>query len=318
MKKIKWGIIGPGIIAKQFASDFKHCQYGELHAVASRNKERACSFAKEFDVLKCYYNYDDLYNDEEIDVIYVATPHNFHFEQSANALRAGKAVLCEKPITVNPNEFKELVKIANESGQYLAEGMWTFFLPAIKKAKLWANSGRIGEIRHLKIDFGYPKEFDANSRLYNPDLAGGALLDMGVYPVSLAYLFMESDPTNVKTIVRKAPSGVDDDVSILFEYENAVASLSTSFRCKLPNWAYIIGTDGYIAIPDFWRAKECYMYHMDNLVEHFIADRDNFGFDYEIDSVSENLMDKKLQSEIVSHATSLKFQEHMELIMKSF
>lgn len=318
MKKIKWGIIGPGRIARQFANDFKYADYGELKAVASRSLENASDFANEYSIEKAYGSYDELYNDNDIDAIYIATPHNFHLAQSSDALRAGKAVLCEKPLTVNPHETHELINLAKSTNNYLVEGMWTYFLPAIIKAKEWVEQGRIGNILHVNADFGYPSPFDPESRSYNPKLAGGVLLDMGVYCVAMAWLFQQVEPSKMNVIARKAPTGVDDDVSMLFEYENSAASLTTSFRCKLNNWAYIIGDKGYIAIPDFWRAKECFLYKSDEIIDHFKVARDGFGFNYEIDAVSQDLLQGKMESEIMPHSTTIQFQEIMAKVMGLF
>ncbi|MTI33387.1 Gfo/Idh/MocA family oxidoreductase [Xanthovirga aplysinae] len=311
MEKIKWGIVGPGIIAHEFAHDFQFVEKGELIAVASRSSERGLAFAKKYKIPKVYNSYQDLYADEEIDAIYVATPHTFHLENSRNALMAGKAVLCEKPITINPAQLEELIKVSKETGGYLMEGMWTYFLPAIKKAQQWVEEGKIGRIKHLKSDFGYPVPFDPKGRMYNPELAGGALLDMGVYTIAMAWLFYKKDPKNIISLGRKASTGVDNDVTMLFEYEDALATLTTAFRCKLNNWTYIIGENGYIAIPDFWRAKECFLYEMENCVEHFIDPRKGFGFNFEIEAVNADLLGGKKESVIMPLHFSRKLQQHM-------
>lgn len=319
MRKIKWGILGPGVIARQFAHDFQFSKYGELISVASRSKERSEKFAKEYDIPKHYGNYEDLYTDPDIDIIYVATPHNFHFEQSKAALTAGKSVLCEKPLTISPAECEDLIAIANSSDKYLMEGMWTYFLPALIKAQEWISKGHIGTIRHVKSNFGYAKPFEPNGRMYNPDLAGGALLDMGCYTIAMAWLFCKTDPKNIHVVAHKAPTGVDDDVSVVFEYDNdVIANLNTSFRCKMPNWTYIIGDQGYIGIPDFWRASECYLYKGEKLVKHYIDNRQGYGFNFESDAASLDLMEGKKQSDIMTHAYSLKLQEHMYEVMKRF
>lgn len=314
MKKVKWGIVGPGIIAKEFAHDFQFVNHGELSAVASNNSERGKAFADKFDIPIVHTSYEDLYNDPNVNAVYVATPHTFHLKNAADALKAGKAVLCEKPITVNPSELEELLSIAHNSNQYLIEGMWTYFLPVIQKAQEWVNEGRIGRILHIKSDFGYPVPFDAKSRMYNPDLAGGALLDMGIYNVAMAWLFLGQDPKKAEVLGRQASTGVFDDVTTLFEYESAAANLTTSFRCKLNNWAYIIGEEGYIAIPDFWRARECDLYKVEECVDHFKDDRKGFGFNYEIDAVSKDILAGKKESDVVPHATSKKLQQHMQMI----
>lgn len=311
MNKIKWGIVGPGIIAHEFAHDFAFSRYGKLHAVASRSQARADEFAQKYHIPKAYGAYQDLYNDPEVDAIYVATPHNFHFEISRDALRAGKAVLCEKPLTVTPDECEQLMEVAAQTGNYLIEGMWTYFLPAIKKAQQWVAERRIGKILHIKADFGYPISYKPEGRMYNPDLAGGTMHDLGVYTIAAAWLFYQQDPLHMTVVARNAPTGVENDMTMLFEYKDAAASLCTSFRCKLHNYLYIIGEHGYIEVPDFWRARESFLYEMETPIEHFIDNRKGFGFEYEIDAVSRDIATDLLESKVVPLATSLKVQQHM-------
>lgn len=318
MKKVRWGIIGPGIIARHFANDMQFSEYGQLKAVASRSAERASKFADEFHIPRHYGSYDNLYKDPEVDAIYVATPHNFHFGQSAAALRSGKPVLCEKPLTHTLRETQELINISKATGNYLMEGMWTWFLPAVKKAKEWYLQGRIGMIRQIQASFGYPLEYDPEHRGYNPDLAGGVLLDMGIYTLAITRLFIPEDPLNMHAFARKAATGVDDDVNMLLEFKDAVASLSTSFKVKLPNRAYIIGDEGLIALPDFWRARECFLYEGDNLADHYTDDRKGFGFNFEIDAVSLDLMEGKLESDVVDHGSSRWLATTMDELLKMF
>ncbi len=314
MRKIRWGILGPGIIARRFADDMRHSETGILAAVASRSGERAHDIAKEFGIPRHYGSYDELYRDPDVDAVYVATPHNFHFEQSAAALRHGKAVLCEKPLTESLEKSSALVDIARDTGVYLMEGMWTWFLPAIRKAKEWVIQGRIGTIRHIHASFGYPLAYDPEHRGYNPDLAGGVLLDMGIYPLALARLFIDEEPVSTHVTAHLAPTGTDDDISWLMEYPGSVAFLSASFRVKLPNWAYISGDRGMIAIPDFWRANECYLYEGEKLADHFTDGRKGTGFEFEIDGVGRDMIAGKVQSDIVPHSASTWFIRRMEEI----
>ncbi|MEO7934848.1 MAG: Gfo/Idh/MocA family oxidoreductase, partial [Dokdonella sp.] len=155
-QKIRWGIIGAGRIAHQFAEDFAHVSNAELVAVAARDESRAQQFAARWAIPKAYSGYQSLYEAEDVDAIYIATPHTFHFEQTTAALRAGKAVLCEKPITVSADECRQLIDEATRQHRYLAEAMWTLFLPAIRKAQAWVAEGRIGTLTHISADFGYP------------------------------------------------------------------------------------------------------------------------------------------------------------------
>ena len=318
MKKIRWGIVGPGIIAHEFAQDFQFVKYGEIVAVASRSKERADAFAKRYNIPKAYGSYAELYADEDVDIVYVATTHNFHHENSTDAINSGKAVLCEKPITVNIAECDSLIALAKEKDQYLMEGMWTYFLPAIKKVSEWVNNGRIGRVLSIKADFGNAVPFDPDSRMYNPALAGGTILDMGIYPLAITWLIYKSDPKNISVISRKASTGVDNDVNMLFEYEDALASLHSSFRSKLNNHAYIIGEKGYIDIPDFWCARECLLYEDKTIIDSFKDEREGSGFEFEIDAVSNDLLKGLKQSEVMPHNYSRKLQEHMQMVIDKF
>jgi len=315
MRKIKWGILGPGVIANTFASDFQFVKNAELVAVASRSSERAKLFANTYQIPKVYGSYSELYADKDIDAIYVATPHNFHFDMCANALKAGKAVLCEKPITINTKELEELISIAEANNGYLVEGMWTYFLPSIQKAYSWFENKKIGNLMHVKADFGYRQPYDITSRLFNPDLAGGVLLDMGIYNIAMAWLFTKQIPTNLHVLAEIAETGVDCDVQALFDYGNVKANLHTSFMCKLNNWTYVIGDEGYIAIHDFWRSKECFLYKNEKLIEHFVDQSKGIGFNYEIEKVSNDLLNNKKQSSIMPHTNSLAFQNLMTMVL---
>jgi predicted dehydrogenase len=318
MRRIRWGIVSAGNIANTFASDMAHAPNAEVVAVAARNEADARVFADRHGISKAYEGYDRLFADDEIDAVYVATPHTLHLPNSTDALRAGKAVLCEKPLTTSADECRQLLDVAAETGNYLMEAMWTWFLPAVGQAKAWFDGGRIGELRHVRADFGYPQTYDPEHRVYNAELAGGCLLDMGVYPIALNRLFTRSDPNTVQVISRHAPNGVDDDVVMQFDYDDCVASLATSFRCKLQNTAYIIGTEGYIEIPHFWSARECRLVVMHDVVDTFEDSRQGSGFEFQIAAASEDILEHRRQSAIIPHAASLAFQEDMDRVKSGF
>jgi predicted dehydrogenase len=308
---VRWGIIGPGRIAHQFAQDITQVANADLVAVAARDGDRARDFARQYSFDRAHEGYDALFADAEVDAVYVATPHSYHLEHCAGALQQGKAVLCEKPLVISPDECRELMATAEQSGSYLMEGMWTWYLPAIKQALAWYQEGRIGELLHIKSDFGYPLQYSEDLREYDARVGGGAVLEMGIYPVAIARLFTGRAPDSVQASGRRAPNGVEDDVSIIFEYGDCMATLGTSFRCKLPNWTYVIGTEAYIAIPDFWRAERCYLYRLDERIDSFEDGRKTLGFDFEIDAVSQDILEKKTQSELIPLSTSLALQEDM-------
>ncbi len=315
MKKIRWGVVGAGRIAASFAQDMRFVGNSELVAIASRSPDKAAEFAHRHGIGRALGGYDALFADSDVDAVYIATPHAQHLENATAALRAGKAVLCEKPITLNAAECRTLLAVAADTGGYLMEGMWTYFLPAVRQAVQWVKEGRIGRLRHVQADFGYPQlPFDPLRREYAAELGGGCLLEMGVYPVAISHLFQQTDPIGLKVSARRAPNGVEDDLVAVLEFPESTSSLATSFRCKLRNWAYVIGDEGYIAIPDFWRAKEAMHFRLDACVEHFRDERESFGFDYEARAVGEDLLAGRKQSDIMPHIVSLKFQEQMDRI----
>ena len=318
MSKIRWGIVGAGRIAHTFAQDMSATSNGMLQSVAARNAEAARDFGDQYGIPNSYGGYAALYADPEVDAVYVATPHTFHLQNAGDALRAGKAVLCEKPITISAAECQALIDVANQTSGYLMEAMWTWFLPAVRNAKAWVDAGRIGKIVQIKADFGYPQIYSPGKREYDAALAGGCLLEMGVYPVALAALFSGQDPQEVSVVSRHAPNGVEDDVVATFNYDGSVATLGTSFRAKLQNWAYIIGEDAYIAIPNFWRANDCQLWVLDDMVDSFDDGRATNGFDYQIEAVNNDLLAGRTQSEIMPLAESLRFQRHMDLIRSRF
>ena len=311
MKKLRWGIIGAGRIAHSFASDIAATSNAELTAVAARSGDRAHSFAAQYRIPHAHEGYAALYANPEVDAVYVATPHSLHLPNCQQAMLAGKAVLCEKPLALNPDETSALISAAQDSGQYLMEGMWTWFLPAIRQAQEWVAAGRIGEVRHVKADFGYPLPYSPDLREYDARVGGGCVLEMGIYPIAIARLFLPGEPHKIEVVGRTADNGVEDDISAVLDYGHAIATLSTSFRCKLQNWAYIIGTDGYIAIPDFWRADQCSLYCLDERIDYFEAQRETFGFNYQIEEVSADILAGRKQSGVVPLASSLALQQDM-------
>lgn len=318
MNKIRWGIVGTGNIANSFARDFKYVKEGELIAVASRSLDKAKWFAQKYNISKSYGSYKELYTDQDLDVVYIATPHSHHVENTADALKAGKAVLCEKPITLNPNELLQLMDLSKSTGKYLMEAMWTYFLPPILQAQQWISDGEIGIVRYIKAEFGFKGNIDLEPRLFNKKEGGGALLDVGIYPIALAWLIYKEIPKK-SSVFHKKYHGVDSEETIIFEYSNGViANLSASITYDMPNEAVIIGDKGYIRIPEFFVAKECFLYKNEKLQDHFKDDRNSVGYNFEIEAVNRDLQAGKVQSDIVPLSTSLILQELMELVKYDF
>ena len=312
MTALNWGIVSTGRMSHWFCNDFSRVDRGALRAVCSRDQRNADAFAREYAIEAAYDDYHAMLVDDAVDVIYIGSPHTLHFEHAAAALKAGKAVVCEKPMSVSAVECERLIAIAQESGSYLMEAMWTYFLPSIRKAKSWVDEGRIGKLVQIKTDFGYPVPYKPGLREYDPDLGGGCLLEMGVYPIAIAYLFAQQDPQNICAFASRAPNGVEDDVTAIFSYGDATASLSTSFRARLRNAAYVIGEDGYIVIPDAFRSHEAFLYKLDECIDHFTEPRTTAGYEYQAIAVCDDVAAGRKQSAIMPLSSSLAFQRHID------
>ena len=314
MTVLRWGLIGAGRIARQFAHDMPFTDNAVLKAAAARSYERAAAFAAEFGIERAYGSYEEIFADPHIDAIYVATPHSHHLSQCKAALEAGKAVLCEKPLVLDPQQCNELIAAHARSDRYLIEGMWTWFLPAIKEARRWVEDGRIGNLLHVKADFGYPLPYSPEAREYDSKLGGGSTLEMGVYTHYITRLFNRAPRDSLQVCGRLAPNGVENDVSAIFHMPDMIATLGSSFRCRLKNSAFIIGDQGYIEIPDFFRAFECSLFQIDERIDHFRDDRKTFGFEHEIAEVSADILEGRRMSERIPLDLSLQIQEEMAAI----
>lgn len=260
-RTVKWGIMGPGGISANFASELKHAPGAELVAVGGRSKEKAEAFAAKFGVPGAYGSCEELANDPEVEIVYIGTLHPVHKENALTLLRAGKSILCEKPFTINASEAKEIAALAREKGAFAMEAMWTRYLPVVRQAREWLRSGAIGEVKLLKAEFGFDGGWNPQGRLLNREMGGGALLDAGIYPVSFASMVFGRQPSRIQSTVRIGETGVDEQFSLLFDYEDgAVASLHSGVRLDMTNDAWIYGTKGKIYVPDFLRAKEATLF----------------------------------------------------------
>ena len=248
-KQYKWGILGTGGIATAFAKELQYTKGGKLQAVASRKKARAAAFAKTHKASAAYGSYEQLVADPDVEIVYVATPHPMHMENVLAAIKNGKHVLCEKPIAMNAAQTKRMITAAKKKGVFLMEAMWMRFFPGIGQVRRWIAEGRIGKVRAVEADFGINFRVSAKHRLFNPGLGGGALLDLGIYPVSFAALVYQAQPEKIVSTVHKAKTGVDDHAVIAFEYaDGATAALSTSSTVNLKNEARVFGTKGMITL----------------------------------------------------------------------
>ncbi|WP_037881308.1 Gfo/Idh/MocA family protein [Streptomyces sp. NRRL F-5727] len=247
---VRWGVLATGGIAERFATDLAELDGAEVVAVASRTEASARAFADRFGIERAYGGWDGLFADPEVDVVYVATPHHAHREAAGRALEAGKAVLCEKAFTLNAREAEELVALARGRGLFLMEAMWMYCNPLVRRLAELVRDGAIGEVRTVQADFGLAGPFGPDHRLRDPAVGGGALLDLGVYPVSFAQLLL-GEPDSVQAHARISPEGVDLNTGMLLGWSDSGASalLSCSLEADTPLTASVTGTKGRIDVP---------------------------------------------------------------------
>lgn len=301
MRVVKWGIIGAGNIAVKFATALNSLDHTELTAIASRDLTKAKEFATRFHIKKAYGSYEDMIRDPEIEVIYIATPHTEHKAHAKLCMEAGKAVLCEKPFTLNYSQARELIDIAKTNNVFLMEAMWTKFLPATKIVKQWIENKVIGDIKYMNVSFGFRTEFDPSSRLYDPKLGGGALLDVGVYPLSYVIYLMGRLPDQVSSSAHIGQSRVDELNVITLQYnEGMLASISSAVCAATGSDAVIIGEKGRIVIPNFWTAESAEVYDANGkLLDSFFHPFTSNGYVYEAEEVNRCIIEGKKQSDII-------------------
>ncbi len=257
MKTIKWGIISTGSISGSFAQALAQLPDAELIAVASRNEPTAKEFAKTHSIPRAYGTYQELADDPEIDVVYIGTPHTFHLDNSAMCMRAGKSVLCEKALTINATEAKEIVRIAREENVFLMEAMVSRHIPLLKNVLSWIEKGKIGEVRMVKATRCARLNFPPETRHMNVDLGGGSLLDVGVYVISFASMVMRKFPIEMTGLVHIGSLGSDEQGVALLKYDQGeIANLSFALRTDAVNEAYILGTKGMIKIYETFAVPE--------------------------------------------------------------
>lgn len=307
---LNFGILGPGKIANRFASAFQYVPEAKVHAVASRDAVKAKEFANAFGVERQYDSYEDLVKDPTVDVVYIATPHPFHFEQAMLCLKYRKAVLCEKPLAMNFRQASEMVAASQRSNTFLMEGMWSRFFPAIHKTLELIQSGAIGEIKFLHADFGFASPLNLEGRVYNLVLGGGAQLDVGVYPLFFALLVL-GKPDAVKSFSQLATTGADATTSALFNYASgAIAHIASSIVTDSVKDAHVMGTLGRITIQAPWHKSQLVSLRLNSgEVTEFSFPHSGNGFEFQIQEVVRCLAEKEIESNLMPHRLSLLMAE---------
>ncbi|MFI6420881.1 Gfo/Idh/MocA family protein [Streptomyces sp. NPDC050842] len=312
---VRWGILATGGIAERFTADLLTLEGAEVVAVASRTEASAKAFADRFGIPRAYGEWAGLFADEDVDVVYVATPHHAHREAAGRALEAGKAVLCEKALTLNAREAEELVTVARDRGLFLMEAMWMYCNPLVLRLAELVRDGAIGEVRTVQADFGLAGPFAADHRLRDPAVGGGALLDLGVYPVSFAQLLL-GEPDTVQAHALISPEGVDLNTGMLLGWDSgASALLSCSLVADTPLTASVTGTLGRIDVPRGFFFPERFTLHRNGREpEEFVSTDDPHSFRHEASEVMRCLRAGATESPLVPLEGSLAVMRTLDAV----
>lgn len=315
-ERTRWGILGTGRIANSFAEGLSVLPEAKLTAVGSRSADGARTFGEKWNVPNRHASYEALAADTEVDAVYVATPHSEHLSNTVTCLEAGKAVLCEKPLAVNAEQGRAMVKAARENGVLFMEGMWSRFPPGMTKVRELAASGTLGELRSLQADFGFrAKSRDPAGRLFNPALAGGSLLDIGVYPISLSSMLF-GRPEEIISTWHEGETGVDEQAAFVFRHAGgALSVLHSSIQAETSQEAVLAGTEGRLRIlKQCWRPQELELTRPDGSVERISFPFEGNGFNYEAAAFMKLLQDGKTECKVMPHAESIEILETMDAI----
>lgn len=310
----RWGILATGGIAARFADDLRLVPGAELVAVGSRSAQAARAFADRYGAPHAHGSWDALAADDEVDVVYVATPHAAHHAATMTCLRGGKAVLCEKPFTLDLATATELVETARAADLFLMEAMWTRINPTVRAALELIAAGEIGAVTTVHADFGVTGPFAPEHRMRARELGGGALLDLGVYPVAMAHLVL-GVPDHVRAWARIGPEGTDENTGIVLGYDSgAVASLTCGILGGTPTRATITGTLGRIELPEFFHASSYTLHRAGADPVVVAAPTEGWGYQHEAIEVQRCLDAGLLESPLVPHAATLEVMSLLDTI----
>lgn len=316
--KIRWAILGCGKIARKFAADLKFVKDAELIAIGAREQSSADAFAKDFPAKYRHNSYEALVQNPEVDVIYVATPHGLHHEHVMLCLKNKKAVLCEKAFAINYRQAKEMIDFAKAQNTFIMEAFWTRFLPYYQLVKQYIHEGKVGTIKYLHAEFGFLPTPPLAPRIYDPALGGGSLLDIGIYPVFLA-LDILGKPDAIEATMTRASTGVDEQCSIQFKYNNgAIAQLFSTFAANLQTGADIGGDKGRISLTHRFHGPTTSLEYYPGVVDtreviSFEKAQGN-GYEYEAMHVTECLQKGLVESPVLTHEKTLLLMETLDII----
>lgn len=312
----RWGLAGHGYISSTFRDALAVVDDAEIVAVAGRNADRAAAYAADNGIDESYGSVEEMLAEERLDAVYVCSPHTAHLDAARSCIENEVPVLVEKPMTPTAASTGQLVEAARARGVFAMEAMWTRFLPLYDGVRGWIDEGRIGEVQLLTASFGFRAPFDADHRLFSPALAGGGLLDVGVYPLALAEWLYRSPPQHLRAVGLIGESGVDEHVAISAEYPGGLAQLGCAVRANLEHRAVIRGTEGHIEIPAFWSADAATLHVGDHVDTVATPHRAN-GFEYQIEAVMHCVRNDEKESRVMPLDQSLEIAATCDEIRRS-
>lgn len=294
MKDIKWAVLGTGVIANEMAVALRK-NGKNIYAVGNRTYDKAVAFAEKYGIAKVYSDYNEMFTDPEVDVIYITTPHNTHIQFMRKAIENGKHILVEKSITLNSSELEEMMTLTRLHKVIIGEAMTIYHMPIYRKLREILNSGKLGRVNLITMNFGSFKEYDMNNRFFNRSLAGGAMLDIGVYALSFIRWFMDSKPDKLLSQVKPAPTGVDEQAGLLLmNNEGQMATAMLSMHSKQPKRGMISCEKGYIEVMEYPRAWEATItYAETGITEHVTAGENEDALAYELNDMEQAITGKE-------------------------
>jgi predicted dehydrogenase len=319
-KTINWALTGTGGITNRFLTGLRAAEGGHAAAIVSRTKENAQAFASKYGIEKTFDNYDRMLEDSSIEAVYIGTPHTTHKEMAVKALNAGKAVLCEKPVTINAGELREIIDAAKKNKVFFMEAMWTRFTPALCKVREWLKEGLIGDVKVTQANFGFAAAFNPQGRLFNLELGGGALLDAGIYPLSLtSMVFGGQRPERISSQLFFGETGADEEASVLLSYGGPrIAYAACANRTAMVNDAWIYGTNGKIHIPDFVFAHSASLLLSGRYDYKYEPEYVSNSYNYEAAVAMDCIREGKTESEVMPWAESLVLMETMDEVRRQW
>ncbi len=315
-KTYRWGILATGNIAHKFAQDLKLVPEAQLVAVGSRSQASADEFGAQYDIPNRHATYEALANDPDVDVIYIATPHAYHKDNSLLCLNAGKHVLCEKAFTINAQEAKEVIDFARQKKLFIMDAIWSRFMPSMYELRRIIREGIIGEVQSVNATFGFRAPSNPDERLLNPALGGGTLLDIGVYPIQLAFMVYGEKPQELISTAYLGQTGVDERTAIIFRYGGGrMATINTSFTLQMSNDATIYGTKGYVHVhAPFWHSQSLSLYLAGENPQLIPTPLTGFGYTHEIMEVHTCLDAGQTESQWMPLDETLAIMETMDAL----